>query len=179
MDTGSIGSATARCLTPARKRGFLLAELIVSMALLGLIIAGLAVSMNGFEMVNNYEWARQRCTAAAEAQLDSLIATGAAITPQELQRLWPGVELLVTVDFPPAGATKAAGAEDRGRDPNAAADGGAAWSGLKLIQVTATARPGPRQVTVRLARYVEQAPSPVAQRRAETPDAGSAKGGQS
>ncbi len=114
-----------------RCRGFLFAELIVSMSLLGLIIAGLAVSMNGFSMVNDYQWARQRCTAAAQAQLDSLVATGHPIEPQELQRLWAGVDV-VTEKAP----------------------GGAPWEGLELIQVTATAQPGSRKVTVHLARYV-------------------------
>ncbi len=114
-----------------RCRGFLFAELIVSMSLLGLIIAGLAVSMNGFSMVNDYQWARQRCTAAAQAQIDSIIATGHPIEPQELQRLWAGVDV-VTETTP----------------------GIAPWEGLELIQVTATAQPGSKKVTARLARYV-------------------------
>ena len=114
-----------------RCRGFLFAELIVSMALLGLIIAGLAVSMNGFSLVNDYQWARQRCTAAAQAQLDSLAATGRPIEPPELQRLWPGVK--VSLERAPAAAP---------------------WEGLELIEVAATAQPGPRKVTVHLARYV-------------------------
>ncbi len=114
-----------------RCRGFLFAELIVSMALLGLIITGLAVSMNGFSMVNDYQWARQRCTAAAEAQLESIVATGHLIEPQELQRLWAGVDV-VTEKTP----------------------GTAPWEGLELIRVTATAQPGSKRVTVHLARYV-------------------------
>jgi type II secretory pathway pseudopilin PulG len=113
-----------------RCRGFLLAEVIVATALLGLIIAGLAVSMNGFSMFNDCQWARQRCAAAAEGQLDSLAATGRLIEPQEIKRLWPGVE--VTVD-------KSAGVTP--------------WDGLELIQVTATAQAGPRRITVHLARY--------------------------
>jgi type II secretory pathway pseudopilin PulG len=115
-----------------RCRGFLFAELIVSLSLLGLIIAGLAVSMNGFTMVNDYQWARQRCTAAAQAQLDSIVATGRPIEPPELRRLWPGVE--VSLERAP---------------------GAVPWEGLELIQVTATTQPGSRKVTVRLARYVE------------------------
>ncbi len=113
-----------------RCRGFLLAELIVSVALLGLIITGLAVSMNGFSMVNDYQWARQRCTAAAQAQLDSLVATGSPIEPVELQRLWRGVEVSLE------------------RSP-----GAAPWEGLELIHVTATTQAGSKKVTVHLARY--------------------------
>ena len=113
--------------------GFLLAELVVATALLGLIITGLAVSMNGFSMVNDYQWARQRCTAAAEAQLDSVMATGQLIEPQELKRLWPGVNVTVHRS---AGATP--------------------WDGLELVQVAAIAQAGPRKVTVRLARYLRR-----------------------
>jgi type II secretory pathway pseudopilin PulG len=116
--------------TAVRCRGFLLSELIVTLALLGLIIAGLVVSMNGFALVNDYQWARQRCTAAARAQLDSLAATGRQIEPPELQRLWPGVE--VTVDRSP---------------------GVGSWEGLDLVRVTASAQPGPRKITVSLVRY--------------------------
>jgi type II secretory pathway pseudopilin PulG len=114
--------------------GFLLAELIVATALLGLIITGLAVSMDGFSMVNDCQWARQRCTAAAEAQLDSLAATGRLIEPPELKRLWPGVDVTVDKSAPAA-----------------------PWDGLELIQITATAQAGPRKITVRLARYVGRA----------------------
>ncbi len=118
-----------------RRGGFLLAELLVSTALLGLIIAALGVSMNGFSMVNDYQWARQRCTAAAEAQLDSIAATGGPIEPQELRRLWPGVDV----------ATE--------KTP-----GVAPWDGLELVQVTATAQTGPRRVSVHLARCIGRAP---------------------
>jgi type II secretory pathway pseudopilin PulG len=116
-----------------RCSGFLLAELMVATALLGLIIAGMAVSMNGFSMFNDCQWARQRCAAAAEAQLDSATATGRLIEPQELKRLWPGVEVTV------------------GRSP-----GAAPWDGLELVQVTAIAQAGPRKVTVHLSRYLRR-----------------------
>lgn len=118
--------------------GFLWAELVVAMALLGVVVAGLAVSMNGFALVNNCHWTRQRCTAAAEAQLDSLVATGRPIERQELQRLWPRVDVRV----------------DR-------APGAGPWDGLELLQVTATAQAGPRQVTVHLARYLRRGLTPA------------------
>lgn len=113
--------------------GFLLTELMVATALLGMIITGLAVSLNGFSMVNDSQWARQRCTAAAEAQLDSVTATGRPIEPPELQRLWPGVKVMVHRS---AGATP--------------------WDGLELVQVAASAQAGPRKVTVHLARYLRR-----------------------
>jgi type II secretory pathway pseudopilin PulG len=114
-----------------RRPGFLTAELLTATALLGLVIAGLAISMNGFSMFNGYQWTRQRCTAAAQAQLDSITATGVPIDDQELKRLWPEVEVV---------------AETK--------PGEAPWDGLELVQVTATGRAGPRRVTIHLARYV-------------------------
>ena len=122
-----------------RCSGFLLTEMIVATALLGLIITGLAVSMNGFSMVNDSQWARQRCTAAAEAQLDGLAATGRLIEPGEMKRLWPRVDVVVD------------------RSP-----GAGAWEGLERIQVTAAAQAGPRKITVHLARYVGRVSPPAA-----------------
>ena len=117
--------------------GFLWAELVVATALLGVVLAGLTVSMTGFTLVNNCQWARQRCTAAAQAQIDSLVATGRPIEPQELQRLWPHVDVRV----------------DR-------APGAGPWNGLDLLQVTATTQAGRRKITVHLARYLQRgAPS--------------------
>jgi hypothetical protein len=114
-----------------KRRGFFTAELLTATALLGLIITGLAVSMNGFSMFNGYQWTRQRCTAAALAQLDSITATGAPIDEQEFKRLWPEVKIVVE--------TKP------GETP---------WDGLKLVRVTATGQAGAREVTIHLARYV-------------------------
>jgi len=119
----------------SRCGGFLWAEMVVATALLGVVIVGLMVSMNGFALVNDCQWARQRCTAAAQAQLDSIAATGRRMEPQELKRLWPGVEVLVD--------------QSPGTGP---------WDRLELIQVTATAQPGPRKITVRLARYLRREP---------------------
>jgi len=116
--------------------GFLWAELVVAMALLGVVLAGLTVSMNGFALVNDCQWARQRCTAAAQAQIDSLIATGRQIERPEIQRLWPRVE--VRVDRSP---------------------GAGPWDGLELLQVTASAQAGPRKVAVHLARYLPRGPA--------------------
>lgn len=117
------------------RKGFLLAELVVSLALLGLLMAGLAVSMNGFSAFNHSQWMRQRCTAAAQAQLDSLVVTGEPIETSELERLWPDVAIVVE------------------RVP-----GETPWEGFELVQVTAAARPGAKRATVRLARYLRPEP---------------------
>jgi type II secretory pathway pseudopilin PulG len=115
-----------------RQRGFLTVEVLTATALLGVIIAGLAVSINGFSSFNYRQWARQRCAAAALAQLDSLTATGRPIESQELKRLWPEVELSMI------------------RTPAEQP-----WAGLELVEVTAVAK----RVTVRLVRYIRTAPA--------------------
>jgi type II secretory pathway pseudopilin PulG len=115
-----------------RHKGFLMAEMVTATVLLGLIVVGLAVSTSGFSKFNQYQWERQRCTAAALAQLESVTAAGVLVEPQELKRLWP--EVKVSVERTPADSP---------------------WDGLELVQVTAASR----QVTVRLARYV--APKPA------------------
>ena len=115
--------------------GFLMTDLIVALTLLGLIFAGLAVTMHGFGAFNRYQWARQQCLAAAQAQLDSVVARGTPIDSAQCERLWPGVTTSVQQ-----------------------APGVGQWEGLQLIEVTATAQAGPRQTTVALARYV---PPPV------------------
>jgi len=112
-----------------------MAELIVAFTLLGVIVVGLAVSIHGFGMFNRYEWARQRCLAAAQAQLDSVAVRQVSIDADTCARLWPGVT--VAVEQQP---------------------GAGQWAGLQLIEVTATAQAGPRKATVQLARYVESRP---------------------
>ncbi len=57
--------------------------------------------------------------AAAEAQLDSLTATGRPIDDTQLKRLWPDVEVVTD------------------RTP-----GVAPWDGLELVRIAATGRAG-------------------------------------
>jgi len=115
-----------------KRGGFITADVLTGITLLGLIVVGLAVSMNGFSAFNQYEWTRQRCTAAAVAQLDSLTATGRPIEPEQVKRLWPKVE--TTIETTP------------GQGP---------WQGLEQVRVTAVGSlPGTRQVTVCLTRYI-------------------------
>lgn len=117
--------------TMKNPRGFLMAEMIVSFTLLGVILAGLAVSTHGFGLFNRYQWTRQRCVAAAQAQIDSIVARRTAIDPKTCTRLWPGIELSVE---------KIPGVDQ--------------WAGLQRIEVTAIGAAGPRKVTVQLVRYV-------------------------
>ena len=115
-----------------RQTGFMLADFLTATALLGLIITIMAASTSAFSKFNQYQWARQRCTAAALAQLDGITATGSPIEAQELRRLWP--QVTVSVDRSPA-------------------DG--PWTGLELVQVTAAAG----QTKVRLVRYIRPQPA--------------------
>ena len=111
--------------------GFLTVEVITATAILGIIIVGLTASMSAFSSFNEYQWTRQRCIAAAQAQLDSITATGRPVEPQEMARLWGAVKVSVS------------------REP-----GAAQWEGLELIRVTAAGQAGPRRVTVHLSRYI-------------------------
>ena len=105
-----------------------MADFLTATAVLGLIITLLALSAGAFAKFNQYQWTRQRCLAAATAQLDGITATGSPIDPQELERLWPQVSVSV----------------------NRSSAGGP-WAGLELVEVTAAAG----QVKVRLARYIQ------------------------
>lgn len=114
-----------------RASGFIMAELIVSVAVLGLVITGLGVTLAGFARFNGTQWARQQCLAAAQAQLDSLVATGRPLSEANIERLWP--DMTVAMDRTP---------------------GQGQWRGLDLVEVTATENRYPRRATVRLARYI-------------------------
>ena len=115
----------------AKHAGFMLTELIVATAVMGLILTGLALAVNGFAKFNRYQLVRQRCIAAALAQLDSITATGKSIPDEDFQRLWP--KLATSVSSSP---------------------GAGQWEGLTLVEVTATAKSFRKDVKVRLNRYV-------------------------
>lgn len=118
--------------------GFLLADLIVGIALFGVLLAGLGVSVGGFGAFNRYQWTRQQCVAAAIAQLDSVTATGAPIDSDECRRLWPRVAVSLE------------------RTP-----GERQWAGLERIDVKASAQAGHKKVVIEMARYVTPRTQPV------------------
>lgn len=114
--------------------GWILLETIVSLAILGMLIAGMTVAQEAAGRLNECYLLKQRCLAAAQAQLDSLAATGDGLAQKDLQRLWPGVKLK-TQNQPGKGE----------------------WSGLTRVQVTASATGGkdrPAQIRVALSRYL-------------------------
>ncbi|UCD56051.1 MAG: hypothetical protein JSV16_09365 [Candidatus Hydrogenedentota bacterium] len=112
--------------------GFLLTEVIVAMGLLGLLLAGMALSLHTMAKFNRYQLIRQRCIAAAQAQLDSIAATGEPIGDEDIKRLWPGLGVSVR------------------RSP-----GTDQWRGLELIEVTASGKSFRKDVTIRLSRYIQ------------------------
>jgi len=105
-----------------------MADFLTAAALLGLIIVLLAVATGTFSRFNEYQWARQRCLAAATAELDSITATGSPVGAQDLERVWP--QVTVSVDRSPAGGP---------------------WAGLELIRVTTSTG----RVKVHLVRYIQ------------------------
>ena len=114
-------------------RGFLLTEVIVAAGVLGIILVALALSMYGFAKFNRFQLVRQQCTAAAQAQLESITTTGNPITNEDFQRLWPRLNVNIK---------RSAGTDQ--------------WQGLSLVEVTANGMSYNKEVKVSLARYVSE-----------------------
>lgn len=111
--------------------GYLLTETAVALGLLGILLSGLGLSLHGFAKFNRYQLTRQQCIAAAQAQLDSIAATGKPVPDEDMGRLWP--KLNVTIE-------ESAGAGQ--------------WEGLKLVEVTAAGKSFGNEVKVQLCRYM-------------------------
>jgi hypothetical protein len=125
--------------------GFLITELVVALTVLGIVLAGFAISLHNFAQFNNYQLVRHRCISAAQAQLDSIAATGQAVTDEDFQRLWP--QLTVSIKKSP---------------------GTGQWEGLELVEVTTKAVSFRNKVKVQLSRYIlagktQLASAPVAE----------------
>ena len=117
-----------------RKNGFLLAELTISISILGLLIACIAMSLNGFRRFTDYQMTRQRCIAAAQSQLDSIAATGKPIDENDFKQLWP--QMAVTIEH----------GKDSGQ-----------WDGLAEIKVRTESKSFSKTVTIELCRYIREA----------------------
>ena len=111
--------------------GFTLIEVMVGLAVLGMVLVGLALSLNGFAKFNRYQWMRQHCIAAAQAELDSIAVRGEAIREEDFMRLWPNLTVSIK---------ESAGAGQ--------------WKGMKLVEVTASGKSFSKEVKVQLCRYV-------------------------
>ena len=104
--------------------------MVVAIAVLGMVVAGLALSLYGFAKLNRYQWMRRHCIAAAQAQLDSIAVTGEAIPDEDFKRLWPDLSVSIK---------ESAGADQ--------------WEGMKLVEVTANGKAFSKEVKVQLCRY--------------------------
>ncbi len=113
-----------------RYEGFLLTELAVSMTIMGIILAGLALSLQGFAKFNRYQLVRQQCIAAAQAQLESLATTGGPIPDEDIARLWSDLSVSIK------------------RSP-----GIGQWSAMELVEVTAVGKSFRKEVKIQLSRY--------------------------
>lgn len=111
--------------------GFVLTEIAVAMTILGILLACLAFSLHGFAKFNSYQLVRQRCIAAAQAELDCITATGRQIPDEDFSRLWPKLSVSVR---------KAAGTGQ--------------WQGMDLVEATATGKSFRKEVQIQLSRYV-------------------------
>lgn len=112
-------------------RGLMMTELIVSMAVLGMLMIAFAISLDGFRRLNYYHFTKQRCVSAAQATLDSIAVTGKAIDEADVNRLWTGIVIKIEES-----------------------EGTGQWKGLKLISVSAGKTIGNKNVAVQLSRYV-------------------------
>jgi hypothetical protein len=127
---GDIRSWCERAGTRARG-GFLLIEAFTSIVLLGMLVGAWMMLQSSAGALNEVHLARQRCILAAQAQLESLTATGAAIAEAEVERCWPGVRTEIR---------------------RQAGEGG--WQGLTLATVSASLQVRGRTVRVEFSRYV-------------------------
>jgi len=114
-----------------RYRGYLFAEMMAALAVMGVLLVGFAVSLDGFRRFNDYQLVRQRCIAAAQAQLDSITERGKALDDEDFKQLWP--KLTASIQESP---------------------GTGQWQGLILVEVTVNGRSYNRQVRIKLSRYI-------------------------
>lgn len=111
--------------------GWITTEFVVSLLLLWMILGVLAALLNANSKYNRLQLTRQQCLAAARSQMSSLIATDTPISDADISRLWQGVT--VKVD------------QSEGTDQ---------WTGLRLIEVTASRKIKKRLVKIELKKYV-------------------------
>ena len=119
-------------------RGYILIELVVSITILGILILAFALSLNGFARFNRFQLIRQQCTAAAQAQLDSIATTGKPIADEEFKRLWPKLNTSIKQS-----------------------NGTGQWQGLNLLEVESSGMAFSQPVKVRLSRYIAAQLSPA------------------
>jgi hypothetical protein len=106
-------------------------EAFISIVLMGMLAGSWVMLQRSSAALNEGHLSRQRCILAAQAQLESLTATGKAIDDSEMDRCWPGVRTQI-----------------------ARRDGEGDWKGLTLATVSASLDARGKTVRVELARYL-------------------------
>jgi hypothetical protein len=111
--------------------GFFISEMVMALTILGVLSIGLAISLYDLGRFNHYQLMRQRCVSAAQAELDSLMVTGQAISNEEFSRLWPGLDVAIEES-----------------------EGAGQWQGMVLVKVTTGGKSLRREVKVQMSRYI-------------------------
>ena len=114
-----------------RYKGFYITEIGVASAVLTVILVSFALALHGFAKFNRFQLVKQQCIAAAQAQLDSIAATGKPITDEDFQRLWPKLSVNIT---------KTAGTGQ--------------WQAITLVEVTVKGMSFSKEVQIKLSRYI-------------------------
>ena len=118
-------------MTDKKNKAFMMTEMLVGLGILAILLSVMAVSLDRFRRFNHYQLAKQRCTSAALAQLDSITVMGRSIKDVDFKKLWP--EMKVSVEK---------------------SDGRGQWQGLKLIKVKTNTKSLNKTVNVELSRYI-------------------------
>ncbi len=77
------------------RRGTMLVEISIGLAVMGILVSGVYLSMRTFKGINYYHHAKQQCMAAGQAQLDSLLCRGEQLSEQQIKELWPKITLTI------------------------------------------------------------------------------------
>ena len=111
--------------------GWVLTEAIVSVGVMGMMLAVLTIAQGRFGTFNAVQLARERCVTASQAELDSIAATGDPLGPQQRAQAWGDIRTKIE---------RAPGEGD--------------WAGMTRVKVTASTTVRGRDVTIALHRYV-------------------------
>ena len=117
--------------TDKQSGGWMMMELVVVIAVLGILLSTLALTLHAFEKFNHYQLARRHCILAAQVQLESITAIGRPIDPVDAQRLWPQVN--ITLERVP---------------------GQGQWRGLTLVTANAQTQSRGKDIQIQLSRYI-------------------------
>lgn len=119
-------------MTRNGQRGWTSVEVLVSIGLLVMLVGSVGSLWSSMQKLNRGHLARQRCLAAAQAQIEHVARTGRPLGEGDVERLWPGIQLTVE------------------RTP-----GAGQWEGLHRLKVVARCEAGGQEVNLHLARYVK------------------------